>query len=118
MGARVELGEEGEEGGGVGAQGLAVGLPEKVVEVGQLLPAPGEALDVRHQRLHRLHRRRRHRRRRRREVWGFCLPFASPRLGFGFLVLRLPLRVDLFGWMRRDFDGEIDLIVRGSGPSV
>jgi hypothetical protein len=62
VGGGVELGEQGEEGGGVGAQGVAVGLLEEAVELRQILRAPGERLDVRHERLHRLHRRRRRRR--------------------------------------------------------
>ena len=61
VGAGVELGEEREEAGGVGAQGVAVRLLEEAVELGQLVRAPGEGLDVRHERLHRLHRRRRRR---------------------------------------------------------
>lgn len=72
----LELREEGDEGGGVGAQGVAVRLLEEAVEVRQLLRGAGEALDVRHQGLRRLHHcrrgRRRARLRRRRRSEGFC----------------------------------------------
>jgi hypothetical protein len=64
----LELGEEGDEGGGVGAQGVAVRLLQEAVELRQLLRTAGQALDVRHQGLRRLHHCRRCRRRRRREV--------------------------------------------------
>jgi hypothetical protein len=65
------------------------------VELRQLLRAPGEALDVRHERLHRLYR---HRRRRRRYRWGFALaPLLLASLGFGGLV-RLSFAMRLFAW--------------------
>lgn len=65
VGPGAEVREEGDERGGVGAQGVAVGLLEEAVEVRQLLGAAGEPLDVRHEGLQGLHQRRRRSRRRR-----------------------------------------------------
>ena len=106
VGPGAELPEEGDERGGVGAQGVAVRLLEEAVEVRQLLGAAREPLDVRHEGLQGLHQRRRRRRRRarpnrlrgrRREV-GFRRP---PLLGgvseFG-LRLRFALRRFVCPW--------------------
>jgi len=48
VGPGAEVPEEGNERGGVGAQGVAVRLLEEVVEVRHLVGAAREPLDVRH----------------------------------------------------------------------
>lgn len=108
VGIRAEVREEGNERGGVGAQGVAVRLLEEAVEVRHLVGAAGEALDVRHEGLQGLHQCRRPRRcrclRLRRRGRLFFSAAAAERCclaGVGGFGMRLRLRAAAirFDWV-------------------